>query len=76
MARLDQSNPEDVPEFKAPAGDAERAVSYLTRSGDRAVDRYAIDEAHPHYATAHDLLMTEPPSSHRDRMLGLTRLLR
>src|SRR4029450_5153354 len=53
------------------AGDVERAVSYLTRAGDRAVDRYAIDEAHQHYATAYDLLMTEPPSSHRDRMLAL-----
>ncbi|MFL6071155.1 MAG: hypothetical protein ACJ72Y_07710 [Actinomycetes bacterium] len=49
----------------------ERAVSYLTRSGDRAVDRYAIDEAHQHYATAYDLLMTDPPWSHRNGMLAL-----
>jgi hypothetical protein len=52
------------------AGDVQRAVSYLTQSGDRAVDRYAIDEAQQHYATAYDLLMTQPPSSQRDRTLA------
>jgi class 3 adenylate cyclase len=75
LERLFPAQLSETPELLAHhwrlAGDVERAVSYLTRSGDRAVDRYAIDEAHQHYATAYDLLMTEPPSSHRDRMLAL-----
>jgi class 3 adenylate cyclase len=75
LERLFTAQLSEMPELLAHhwrlAGDVERAVSYLTRSGDRAVDRYAIDEAHQHYATAYDLLMTEPPSSHRDRMFAL-----
>jgi class 3 adenylate cyclase len=75
LERLFPAQRSEMPELLAHhwrlAGDVERAVSYLTRSGDRAVDRYAIDEAHQHYATAYELLMTEPPSSQRDRMLAL-----
>jgi class 3 adenylate cyclase len=74
LERLFPAQLSEMPELLAHhwhlAGDVQRAVSYLTRSGDRAVDRYAIDEAHQHYATAYDLLMTQPPSSHRDRMLA------
>ncbi len=75
LERLFPAQLSEMPELLAHhwrlAGDVERAVSYLTRSGDRAVDRYAIDEAHQHYATAYDLLMTEPPSSQRARMLAV-----
>jgi class 3 adenylate cyclase len=78
LERLFPAQLSEIPELLAHhwrlAGDVERAVSYLTRSGDRAVDRYAIDEAHQHYATAYDLLMTEPASAHRDRMLALVLL--
>ncbi len=75
LERLFPAQLSEMPELLAHhwrlAGDVERAVSYLTRSGDRALDRYAINEAHQHYATAYDLLMTKPPSSQRDRMLAL-----
>jgi class 3 adenylate cyclase len=78
LERLFPAQLSEMPELLAHhwrlAEDVERAVSYLTRSGDRAVDRYAVDEAHQHYATAYELLMTQPPSSHRDRMLALVLL--
>ena len=53
------------------AADVQRAVPYLVRAGQRAVDRYAIDEANRHYEDAYRLTLShdlgperEHPSRH------------
>ena len=57
------------------SGHAAEAVDYLRRAGRKALDRYAIAEAHAHYRSAYSLLTAEDadaPSldtAHRDQLL-------
>ena len=41
-----------------------KAVDYLIKSGEKSLERYALDEAHDYYKEAFDLLATKP---HRTR---------
>ncbi len=57
------------------SGHVVEAVDYLRRSGRKALDRYALPEAHRQYRAAHDLLTADDDDTHavdratRDRLL-------
>ena len=52
------------------AADVQRAVPYLVRAGQRAVNRYAIDEANRHYEDAYRLTLSLDPGPERSILLG------
>ena len=52
------------------AADVQRAVPYLVRAGQRAVDRYAIDEANRHYEDAYRLTLSYDLGQERSILLG------
>jgi len=43
-----------------------KAVDYLMKSGEKSVNRFALDEAHQFYREAYDLLSTQPDKTEED----------
>ncbi|MDD2903486.1 MAG: hypothetical protein PHU44_13740, partial [Syntrophales bacterium] len=46
-----------------------KAVNYLIKSGEKSLDRYALDEAHDYFGEAFDLLANKPHRSQQENEL-------
>lgn len=53
-----------------------KAVEYLIKSGEKALNRYAVEESHQYYKEAFDLLSNQPEKTKEDKTLLIDLLTR
>ena len=51
------------------AGNVEKAIDYLMKSGEKSLARYAAEEAHQYYQEAYELLVNKAEQTEKDRDL-------